>query len=114
MDLLDQADLGMDSLSALEDRLVQTATLVTRLRRERDAAVAERNAAQSALERTVGDSSRAQLLEKRATDAEAEAARFRSAFQEVKEELESMRAERKQVRVRIEKLLTQIDQLSGA
>jgi chromosome segregation ATPase len=64
-----------DSLAALEERIQQTAELVARLRRERDAALAET----------------ARLAQ----------------------ELADLRAERAQVRTRVEKLLGQIDALTA-
>jgi FtsZ-binding cell division protein ZapB len=77
------AEQESDSLSTLEDRIQQAVQLVSRLRKERDAAVDE------------------------AGQARAESERLAS-------ENQSLQAERKQVRTRIEKLLGQIDQLSGS
>jgi FtsZ-binding cell division protein ZapB len=71
-----------DSLGSLEERIQQAIQLVARLRREKEAAVAE------------------------AASAKAEAARLAG-------EMKTLQAERKQVRVRVEKLLGQIDQLSA-
>ena len=71
-----------DSLGSLEERIQEAVELVTRLRRERDAAAAE------------------------ASEAKAEAARLAA-------EVKTLQAERAQVRTRIEKLLGQIDQLTG-
>jgi len=79
-----------DSLAALEERIRQTAELVIRLRRERDAAVAEK------------------------LTAEREAAEARSHTGRLSQELEALRAERAQVRTRIEKLLGQIDALAAS
>ena len=79
-----------DSLASLEDRIRRTVEMVTTLRDERDAAVADRDAARKA-----------------AGAALTEA-------QQMRAELDSLRGERKQVRTRIEKLLGQIDLLSGA
>lgn len=64
-----------DSLAALEERIQQTTELVTRLRRERDAALAE--------------------------------------TAKLAQEMETLRAERAQVRARVEKLLGQIDALTA-
>jgi FtsZ-binding cell division protein ZapB len=72
-----------DALGTLEERIRQAIDLVARLRREKDAAVAARDAAVR----------------------EAASAR---------EQLESLRAERSQVRSRIEKLLGQIDTLGAS
>ena len=76
------AGQDVDSLSSLEERIQQAVQLVTRLRRERDAAVEQ------------------------AAGAAGERARLA-------DELKTLQAERQQVRSRIEKLLSQIDQLSG-
>jgi len=80
----------VDSLASLEERILRTVEVVNTLRAERDAAVAEL------------DSSR-----KAAGSALAES-------QKLKAELEDLRGERKKVRTRIEKLLGQMDLLSGA
>jgi uncharacterized coiled-coil DUF342 family protein len=79
-----------DSLGALEERVRQIAELVARLRQERDAAVAGQQAA-----------------EREAVEARAQAARL-------SQELEGLRAERTQVRTRVEKLLEQIDALAAS
>jgi len=78
-----------DSLASLEDRILRTVELVNTLRVERDEAVADRDAARKA-----------------AGAATAEA-------QKLRQEIDELRGERKQVRVRIEKLLGQMDLLSG-
>jgi uncharacterized coiled-coil DUF342 family protein len=82
--------LDADALSSLEERILRTVELVTTLRAERDAAIAELDDARKA-----------------AGTAMAEA-------QKLRQEIESLRGERKQVRTRIEKLLGQMDLLSGA
>jgi FtsZ-binding cell division protein ZapB len=74
-----------DPLGILEDRIHRAVELVASLKAERDAALDQLAAAKKAA-------------------AEVSALR---------QELESLRAERKQVRVRIEKLLGQMDQVSG-
>lgn len=79
-----------DSLASLEERIRRTVELVSVLRSERDAAVAELEAAKK-------------------TFATAHAEN-----QKLKQELDSLRGERKQVRTRIEKLLGQMDLLSGS
>ena len=65
-----------DALETLEERIRRTVELVSSLRAERDAAIAD--------------------------------------AQKAREELEALRGERKNVRARIEKLLGQMDQLSGS
>ncbi len=81
-------DQESDSLAALEERIRQITEVVTRLRRERDAALAEKQAA-----------------ERGSGEAHSQAAAL-------SQELEALRAERSQVRTRIEKLLAQIDALT--
>lgn len=82
-----------DSLASLEDRIRRTVELVGSLRKERDdavaAAIAERDAAR-----------------KEAVEADAR-------IRKLTQELDDLRSERKQVRTRIEKLLGQMDLLSG-
>jgi uncharacterized coiled-coil DUF342 family protein len=80
----------VDALASLEERILRAAELVSALRAERDAAVAELSNA-----RTAGGTALAES-------------------QKLREELEALRAERKQVRTRIEKLLGQMDLLSGS
>ena len=80
----------LDSLDHLEDRVRRAAKLVAELRDQRDAAVAERDAARKAAGAAVAE------------------------VQQMRSEMESLKGERKQVRSRIEKLLGQMDLLSGA
>ena len=86
-----------DSLASLEERIHRTVELVTLLRAERDAALAERDAAFA--ERDAARNTAGMTM----TDA-----------QKLRQEIEDMRGERKQVRTRIQKLLGQMDLLSGA
>lgn len=79
-----------DALASLEERILRTVELVTLLRTERDAAVAERDAARHT-----------------ASAATAE-------LQKLRAEVDGLRSERKHVRTRIEKLLGQMDLLSGS
>ncbi|HEX5431931.1 MAG TPA: cell division protein ZapB [Bryobacteraceae bacterium] len=76
-----------EALASLEERIRRAVDLVTSLRAERDAALAEADTARKA-----------------AGAAMAETQRLR-------QELEGLRTERKQVRTRIEKLLGQMDLL---
>lgn len=76
-----------DSLADLEARILRTVELVSQLRSERDAAIAERDAARSG------------------------AGAALSEMQKLRDEVEELRGERKTVRTRIEKLLGQMDQL---
>jgi FtsZ-binding cell division protein ZapB len=76
-----------DALANLEDRIRRTVELVATLRAERDAAVAELDAVKRAAGSALADA------------------------QKHRQEIESLRGERKQVRTRIEKLLGQMDLL---
>jgi len=89
-------DEEADSLASLEERILKAAELVTQLRRERDAAAAQKQAA---------------VQERDAAVKEAGEARKRAEALAV--ELEALRGERRQVRTRIEKLLGQLDLLSA-
>jgi len=68
--------LASDALSSLEERIHRTVELVSTLRSERDAAVAD--------------------------------------ARKLRQELEDLRSQRKQARVRIEKLLGQMDLIRGS
>lgn len=84
-----------DSLADLEERVLRTVELVATLRAERDAALAKLAGAQAAVK---------------------ELSAFKKAEDEarsLREEITALRAERKQVRLRIEKLLAQMDLVSG-
>ena len=86
----------VDSLGTLEDRIRQAIELVARLRREKDAALADRQAA---------------LAERDAALRDQAGTRERIA--DLTQEIDALRAERAQVRSRIEKLLSQIDSLGA-
>jgi FtsZ-binding cell division protein ZapB len=80
----------VDSLTHLEERIQRAVALVNRLRQEKDAALKELAATQTA------------FVESQATNGH------------LAEEIEALRMERQQVRNRIEKLLGHIDQLGAA
>jgi len=84
------ADVEIDSLTHLEERIQKAVALVNRLRQEKDAALKELGATQAAY-------------------AESQDANAKLAG-----EVEALRTERHQVRTRIEKLLGHIDQLGAA
>ena len=86
-----------DSLASLEERIRRTVDLVSTLRAERDAAFAQRDAAfaeRDQARQTAGVSV--------------------AEMQKLRQEIEELRGERKHVRTRIEKLLGQMDLLSGS
>ena len=85
MELVD--DSGADPLASLEERIERAVELIPRLREERGAAVKERDA------------------------AVREAEEARSRLDGLLEEIKSLRQDREEVRVRIEKLLGTMDVL---
>ena len=89
MPIVDQ-EPDIDSLAHLEERIQRAVALVVRLRQEKDAALKELAETQAAWEES------------------------QTANQKLSGELEALRAERKQVRGRIEKLLGHIDDLGAA
>ncbi|HWF11303.1 MAG TPA: cell division protein ZapB [Bryobacteraceae bacterium] len=85
-----QQEPEIDTLSHLEERIQKAVSLVGRLRQEKDTALKD-------LASTRGELGQAQEVNAQLT-----------------EEIEALRAERQQVRTRIEKLLGHIDQLGAA
>jgi len=79
-------ELETDSLAGLEERVQRAVALVQRLRQEKE---------------TVKEA------------AQKEAAELKAEIAGLNDELDALRAERKQVRARIEKLLGHIDQLGA-
>jgi uncharacterized coiled-coil DUF342 family protein len=94
-----EVETAVDALDSLEERIRRTSELVATLRSERDAALAEVESARKAAAAAVAE---AEWLRQQTAEAD-----------KLRHELEGLRAERKQVRVRIEKLLGQMDLLSG-
>jgi FtsZ-binding cell division protein ZapB len=79
----------VDSLARLEQRILRAVALVDELRRQKDAAEAKRDKA-------VGEAGEARALASK-----------------LSQELETLRAERQEVRARVEKLLGQMDLLNA-
>jgi FtsZ-binding cell division protein ZapB len=90
-----QSESELDSLANLEERIRRAVELVATLKDERDAALSDLAEARVAMAELAS-------LKKAAADAER-----------LRQEVDGLKVERKQVRVRIEKLLGQMDQLSG-
>jgi FtsZ-binding cell division protein ZapB len=90
-----QSESELDSLANLEERIRRAVELVATLKAERDAALSDLAEARVAMAELAA-------LKKAAADAER-----------LRQEVDALKVERKQVRVRIEKLLGQMDQLSG-
>jgi FtsZ-binding cell division protein ZapB len=90
-----QSESELDSLANLEERIRRAVELVATLKDERDAALSDLAEARVAMAELAP-------LKKAAVEAER-----------LRQEVDGLKVERKQVRVRIEKLLGQMDQLSG-
>lgn len=86
-----------DSFAALEDRIVRAVEVVTQLRADKQDLVRQVEAANA--ERDAARQAAGTALER---------------AQKMVDEMDHLRTERKQVRTRIEKLLGQMDLLSGA
>ncbi len=85
-----------DFLASLEERVVKAAQLVSQLRQEKDAL--QKSFEQAVADKEAADRSTADLREQNRL---------------LNEEVDELKAERKQVRQRIEKLLAQMDLLSA-
>ena len=90
-----QPESELDSLANLEERIRRAVELVATLKDERDAALSDLAEARAAMAELA-------TVKKAAADADR-----------LRQEIDGLKVERKQVRVRIEKLLGQMDQLSG-
>jgi chromosome segregation ATPase len=84
-------------LSQLEERIERAVALVARLRQEKETALADAAAVQASLEA-----------------AETRNLALTQESESLRAELELLRAERSQVRTRLEKLIGHIDQLGAA
>jgi chromosome segregation ATPase len=93
--------VSVDDFSALEDRV----------RRAVDVVRKERHARMAAEARAVELESRAVEFEARAAQAEAQAQTQSPLLERLQSELSALRAERDQVRERVERLLKQLDAL---
>jgi FtsZ-binding cell division protein ZapB len=94
----------LDALASLEERIHKAVELVTQLRAEKEALRSE-NENLRGENKALHTSNEASLRE---------AAEARAGMEQLAAELEALRAERKQVRGRIEKLLSNIDQLHAS
>lgn len=94
MDLLH--DQEADPLSTLEERINRAIEVVARLRKEKDAMLAERDAARAERDAVLRETTSA-----------------REQTENLAREIEGLREERKQIRGRIERLLDQIGSLGA-
>lgn len=102
---------GIDTLASLEERINRAVHLITTLRSDNDQLQRKLNTLEEDLNtaRLARDEaqSMAAAFEKENTDLEQK-------VKDLSEELNTLRGERKQVKTRIEKLLSQLDLLSAS
>ncbi len=101
---------GIDALASLEDRINRAVQVITDLRDENQQLHQQLTTTNEEL-----TSTRAQLNELQATyaDFHRENGVLEQKIKRLSEEVEELRGERKQVKSRIEKLLSQLDLLSA-
>jgi chromosome segregation ATPase len=102
---------GIDTLASLEDRINRAVQIITTLR-------ADNEQLQHKLEKAEEDLSAARLERDEAQSMSAafekENSDLEQKIKDLGEELNTLRGERKQVKIRIEKLLSQLDLLSAS
>lgn len=102
---------GIDSLASLEERINRAVQVITALRADNDQLQKKLTATEADLNTVRLERDEAQSMssafEKENTDLEQK-------IKDLSEELNTLRGERKQVKVRIEKLLSQLDLLSAS
>jgi len=102
---------SIDTLSSLEERINRAVQVITALRKENDQLHKQLSMNQEELR-----SAKARLDEAQGSYVEfqKENANLEQKTQRLSEELDVLRGERKQVKTRIEKLLSQLDLLSAS
>jgi chromosome segregation ATPase len=102
---------GIDSLAHLEERITRAVQVITGLRNENLQIQQRLKAVQDELNSAHGARGD---FEARAAQFEKERNELGQKVKHLSEELDDLRGERKQVRTRIEKLLSQLDLLSAS
>ena len=102
---------SVDSLDELEERIRRAVGVIKELRIENEALQARLQKLQSEL--TVAQTERDEANQM-SDEFQKESGELEAKVRMVNEELETMRSERKQVKVRIEKLMSQLDLLSAS
>src|SRR3569833_152347 len=102
---------SIDTLSSLEERIARAAQLIGTLRSENKRLEDELRTA-----REQASSAQAELTEAQAfsTEFQKENAELEKRVSQLSLEIDTMKGERKQVKIRIEKLLNQLDLLSAS
>jgi chromosome segregation ATPase len=102
---------GIDSLANLEERITRAVQVIGILRNENDQLQQKLKASQDELASIRDERTEAHSL---SAELQKENASLEQRVQRLSSELEELRGERKQVRTRIEKLLSQLDLLSAS
>src|SRR5947209_4865438 len=100
-----------DTLASLEERITRAVQAITQLRGENQKLQDRLNATESDLAATRTELSEAQAL---SAEFQTENNALEQKLQQANDELTGLRGERKQVKARIEKLLSQLDLLSAS
>jgi chromosome segregation ATPase len=102
---------GIDTLASLEERINRAVQVITELRKENEQLHSQLTATQEDL---ASVKAQADELQGSYTEFEKENGELSQKVKRLSEELETLRGERKQVKMRIEKLLSQLDLLSAS
>jgi chromosome segregation ATPase len=102
---------SVDSLEHLEERITRAVQVITTLRTENSQMQQKLKVLQEDLK---ASNAAAAEFEARSTQFDKERGDLAQSVKHLSEELDELRGERKQVRTRIEKLLSQLDLLSAS
>ena len=102
---------GLDTLSSLEERITRAVQAISHLRGENAQLNERARTAEDSLQSTRAELDDVQAL---SNEFQKENGELTQRVNQLSQELETMKGERKQVKSRIEKLLTQLDLLSAS
>lgn len=102
---------GIDSLASLEERITRAVQVISTLRSENSQLLQRVKAAEDHSLSAKSELEHAQAL---STEFQKENAELEGKVRQLSQQVDEMRGERKQVKTRIEKLLSQLDLLSAS
>lgn len=102
---------GIDTLASLEERINRAVQVISHLRSENQQLQQRLKSAQEQLTSAAAARDEAQAA---TVEFQKQTGELEQRAQRLSEELDTLRGERKQVKVRIEKLLSQLDLLSAS
>jgi len=102
---------GIDTLASLEERINRAVQVISNLRSENQQLQQRLKSSQEQLTSATAARDEAQTV---TGEFQRQAGELEQRVQRLSEELDTLRGERKQVKVRIEKLLSQLDLLSAS